>query len=79
MAKKTQIQTKTPKDEKSSKQKKKTTSTKKTQENKVTQNEFYSLVQKRAYELFIQRGCTHGMHEQDWYQAENEVKQNITL
>jgi len=27
----------------------------------------------RAYELYEARGCVDGHHEDDWYQAENEL------
>ena len=27
----------------------------------------------RAYELYQARGCVDGHHEDDWYQAENEL------
>jgi hypothetical protein len=30
-------------------------------------------VRRRAYELYEQRGCQHGFHEQDWIQAETEI------
>jgi len=31
-------------------------------------------VSRRAYELWLERGCPEGSPEQDWYQAESEVK-----
>lgn len=27
----------------------------------------------RAYQLFVERGCTHGFDVQDWLQAEQEI------
>lgn len=27
----------------------------------------------RAYQLFVERGCTHGFDMQDWLQAEQEM------
>jgi hypothetical protein len=33
-----------------------------------------SAVQTRAYELFELRGKTDGRAEQDWYQAENDLR-----
>lgn len=33
-------------------------------------------IAKRAYELYIARGCQHGHHEEDWNQAERELKLN---
>jgi hypothetical protein len=31
-------------------------------------------IARRAYELFLARGGQHGNHEQDWQQAERELK-----
>jgi len=31
-------------------------------------------VARRAYEVFLARGGTHGNAEQDWYQAERELR-----
>jgi hypothetical protein len=28
----------------------------------------------RAYEIFIARGSQHGRDQDDWYQAENELR-----
>ena len=28
----------------------------------------------RAYEIFIARGAQHGRDQEDWYQAENELR-----
>ena len=78
MPKKTQIVADKPKEEKP-KQKKKSNSTKKTTQSKVSLDNFYSMVEKRAYEIFVARGCTHGLAEQDWYQAENELKKSVDL
>ena len=30
-------------------------------------------IRRRAYELYEQRGRQHGLHEQDWLQAETEI------
>ena len=77
MAKKTQILTEKPKEEKSSKPKKKTSSKKSTTKKNVQNEDFYSMIEKRAYELFLERGCSHGLHDQDWYQAEKEVMKEM--
>jgi len=34
-------------------------------------------IQRRAYELFLQRGGEHGLEEQDWFQAESEEEPPI--
>lgn len=31
-------------------------------------------IRKRAYELYEQRGRQDGFHEQDWKEAENEIR-----
>jgi Protein of unknown function (DUF2934) len=31
-------------------------------------------VRRRAYELYEERGGEHGLHEDDWYRAEQEVR-----
>jgi hypothetical protein len=31
-------------------------------------------VRQRAYELYEERGGQHGLHEDDWYRAEQEVR-----
>jgi hypothetical protein len=32
-------------------------------------------VQRRAYELFVQRGCSDGHDKEDWYEAERQLGQ----
>lgn len=31
-------------------------------------------VRRRAYELYEERGGEHGLHEDDWYRAEQEIR-----
>jgi hypothetical protein len=31
-------------------------------------------IARRAYEIFLARGGQHGHHEQDWFQAERELR-----
>jgi hypothetical protein len=31
-------------------------------------------ISKRAYELWVERGCPEGSPEQDWYLAESELR-----
>jgi len=33
----------------------------------------HEVIAVRAYEFFVQRGCTHGNDLQDWFQAEREL------
>ena len=34
-----------------------------------------SAISKRAYELWLERGCPEGSPEQDWYQAKSEFEE----
>jgi hypothetical protein len=36
-------------------------------------------IQARAYQLYEERGRVDGWHEEDWYQAENEVRNRSQL
>jgi hypothetical protein len=40
----------------------------------VTEEELREMIEKRAYELYLERGGHHGEHENDWYRAEEEIK-----
>ena len=33
-------------------------------------------IQRRAYEIYLERGGMHGMDQSDWFQAEQELKRN---
>jgi hypothetical protein len=33
----------------------------------------HDAIAKRAFELFVERGCEHGHHEEDWLRAEREL------
>jgi hypothetical protein len=33
----------------------------------------------RAYELYVERGRLHGHHEEDWFDAEKEIRQQSQL
>lgn len=37
-----------------------------------------SIIEIRAYELWVQRGCPIGSPEVDWYQAEEETRGNAS-
>ena len=36
--------------------------------------DYIEQIQKKAYELYENRGCEHGYHEEDWHEAERLVK-----
>ncbi|MCK5706495.1 MAG: DUF2934 domain-containing protein [Candidatus Aureabacteria bacterium] len=39
----------------------------------LTQGQLAKLIEERAYELYCERGCSHGDNQHDWYIAEKEV------
>lgn len=43
----------------------------------IEQNELFSKIQKRAYELYKKRGFTHGSDWTDWFEAEQQVKKDL--
>jgi hypothetical protein len=43
----------------------------------ISQDELRQLIEKRAFEIFMERGASHGDHEGDWYRAEKEVKAKL--
>jgi len=48
-----------------------------TEQQKSMDRETHNLqeqIRMRAYELYESRGCIDGHHEEDWYQAENELR-----
>ena len=52
---------------------KKTASKKSKTTKKMSQQEIFSMIEKKAYELFEKRGYMHGDDQQDWYEAESTV------
>jgi hypothetical protein len=45
-----------------------------TNEVRGTTQPAHEQVAKRAYEIFMARGGSHGRHEEDWYQALRELQ-----
>lgn len=39
----------------------------------ISEEILHGRIEKRAYELFVQRGCQHGYDREDWFQAEHDV------
>ena len=58
-------------------QKKKTPTKSKSKKTSVSRDEFNSMVANRAYQLFEERGCRHGSHEDDWFRAEQELQAKV--
>ena len=44
-----------------------------------TLTELYNEISSRAYELFAQRGYSHGQHFEDWLRAESEILQPVPI
>ena len=36
-------------------------------------------IEKLAYQFFVERGCQHGFHDQDWLRAETIIKNRKRL
>ena len=36
-------------------------------------------IARRAFELYCERGCQHGYDIEDWFQAERELRDSVTL
>jgi len=45
----------------------------------VTIEELNQMIEHRAYELYMQRGSSHGDDHRDWYIAEQEVKGKVKV
>jgi hypothetical protein len=43
----------------------------------ISEHELYKLIEKRAYEMYLERGGHHGKHEDDWFKAEREIKSKM--
>lgn len=43
----------------------------------MTTSHFEENVKKRAFELFLERGASHGFDQDDWFKAENEQSAKI--
>lgn len=48
-------------------------------ENRISREEFMQLVQKKAYELYEERGCQPGNDLEDWLTAERLVKEDLGI
>lgn len=46
---------------------------------RVSREEFMQLVQKKAYELYEERGCQSGNDLEDWLNAERLVKEDLGI
>ncbi len=44
-----------------------------------TQSPSHDEIARRAYELFVNRGCTQGQDRQDWMQAERELRASTAV
>ncbi len=48
-------------------------------ENRVSREEFMQLVQKKAYDLYEERGCQPGNDLENWINAERLVKEDLGI
>ena len=55
----------------------KTSSSRKKTSKKMTTEELSGLIEQKAYELYVNRGYTHGDDQGDWYEAEKAVLSNL--
>lgn len=39
----------------------------------------YEMIRKRAYDLYVKRGYSHGKDQHDWFEAERQVKREMGL
>lgn len=51
----------------------KKTTTKKSTTKKTGKDDLFSLIEKKAYEFYQERGYDHGEDQNDWYKAEKVV------
>ena len=45
---------------------------------KISSADFFTMVEKTAYELYVGRGYSHGADQGDWYEAEKIVKAKLS-
>lgn len=41
---------------------------------KISTEELYDLIAKKAYQIYVDRGFTHGDDHGDWFEAEKQVR-----
>ena len=46
---------------------------------KISKDQLFGLIQSKAYELYVMRGCLPGNNLEDWYTAEALVKKELGL
>lgn len=51
----------------------------KTNNRSTNQNELFSKIQQRAYQIYEKRGFTHGNDMKDWLEAERQVKRELSI
>jgi len=52
------------------------TATKRTR-TKISPDELFAMIERKAFELYVDRGYSHGDDLQDWYVAEQAVSKGI--
>jgi len=56
-----------------------TTSQKEPEQKRNPTIDMNNAIQRRAYEIYLQRDGMHGMDQSDWFQAEQELKRNYNI
>ena len=46
---------------------------------RVSEDEIFRLIQAKAYEVYVKRGCNHGKDLENWYEAERLVREELGL
>lgn len=54
-----------------------TSTSRKKSSKKVSAAELSRLIEKKAFELYVKRGYSHGDDQYDWYEAEKAVLSNL--
>lgn len=57
----------------------KKTEAKKSNKRTLSRKELFDLIEKEAYNFFINRGYTHGDDLADWFRAERIVKEKLNI
>ena len=43
----------------------------------ISEAELQSRIEARAYQIYLERGCSHGNDAGDWYRAEKDLRSRI--
>ncbi len=43
----------------------------------ISNPKVYEMIRKRAYDIYVRRGYSHGNDQHDWFEAERQVKREV--